>query len=47
MSPRPGRIIVNQASPFSRMEPSVREARVLPEFIEMEKRVSESIYAGH
>jgi taurine transport system ATP-binding protein len=47
MSPRPGRVVFNQASPFSRMETSVREARVLPEFIEMEKRVSEAIYAGH
>jgi taurine transport system ATP-binding protein len=46
MSPRPGRIVFNEASPFSRMETSVREARALPEFIQMEQRVSEVIYAG-
>jgi taurine transport system ATP-binding protein len=47
MSPRPGRIVFEEPSPFSRMETSVHEARALPEFVEMEKKVANAIYAGH
>jgi taurine transport system ATP-binding protein len=47
MSPRPGRIVYDEPSPFSKMDVSVHDARVTPEFVEMERRVAEAIYAGH
>ena len=47
MSPRPGRIVFDETAPFSGMATSVHEARLLPEFAEMEKRTAEAIYGGH
>jgi len=47
MSPRPGRIVFDEPSPFSRMNTTVHEARAMPEFVELERRVSEAIHAGH
>ncbi len=46
MSPRPGNIIFDEPSPFSHREVSVHDARTSPEFVELEKRVAEAIYAG-
>ena len=46
MSPRPGRIVFDERSPFGRMAASVHEVRARPEFVEMRERVAEAIYAG-
>jgi len=47
MTPRPGSIVFDEATPFSKMGTSVHEARLMPEFADMERRVAEAIYAGH
>jgi len=46
MSPRPGRIVFHESAPFSRMSASVHELRPTPEFVDMERRVGEAIYAA-